>query len=87
MGAEVKMNIGSTPSSQTSTGSQASFYSIVHPHVIGACTPSADATAPCTFKENNGIVSGNAGASANLNTQTNIDIQANSFTTTFAQSF
>jgi hypothetical protein len=85
MGAAVKMSIGSTPSSGTSTGSQASFYSIVHPHVTGECTLSADKA--CTFKENNGIVSGNAGASANLNTQTNIDIQANSFTTTFAQSF
>jgi hypothetical protein len=86
MGASVTMNIGSTPATATSTGSEASFFAIVHPNVVGnACNPSS--TQGCAYTDQNGLVSGNAGASANLSTQTNIDIQANSFTQTFAQSF
>jgi hypothetical protein len=88
MGASVTMNIGSTPAvSGTSTGSEASFFAIVHPNVTGttACNPTN--TQACTYTNLNGLVSGNAAASANLSTQTNIDIQANSFTQTFAQSF
>jgi len=66
--------------------SQASFYSIVHPNLVaGACEPSAGN--PCEYKLQDALVSGNASASANLATQTNIDIQASSFTQTFAQSF
>ena len=65
---------------------EASFYSVVHPHIeTTACTPTS--VVPCLYKSNDGLVSGNAAASANLSTQTNIDIQANSFTQTFAQSF
>jgi hypothetical protein len=68
--------------------SQASFYSIVHPNLTSAsaaCEPSAGK--PCAYVTQDALVSGNAAASANLATQTNIDIQASSFTQTFAQSF
>ncbi|WP_143592935.1 hypothetical protein [Synechococcus sp. 8F6] len=65
---------------------EASFYSTVHPHIEDtACSPTN--AIPCLYKANDGLVSGNAAASANLSTQTNIDIQANSFTQSFAQSF
>lgn len=90
MGATVDMKIGSTQAGDSSTGSQASFFAIVHPNIADdaaelACNPSH--TKACQYTSGNGLVSGNAGASANLSTQTNIDIQANSFTQTFAQSF
>lgn len=87
MGANVSMTIGSTPVSATSTGSEASFFAIVHPELVpgAACAPNS--TNPCQYAADNSLVSGNAGASANLSTQTNIDIQANSFTQTFGQSF
>lgn len=82
MGASVTMGIGPTTASPNS---EASFFSIVHPNTASACSPT-DKTA-CAYTQLNGLVTGNAGASANLSTQTNIDIQANSFTQTFAQSF
>jgi len=87
MGANVNMAIGSSPVSGTSTGSEASFFAIVHPELQPGelCTPNS--STPCKYSLDNGLVSGNAGASANLSTQTNIDIQANSFTQTFGQSF
>ena len=52
------------------------------------CTPNpgSSTAAQCAFMLNE-LVSGNAGASANLSTTTNIDINANSFVNTFAQSF
>jgi len=49
------------------------------------CTPNPGVTT-CAYMLNE-LVSGNAGASANLSTTTNIDINANSFVNTFAQSF
>lgn len=91
MGANVKMTIGSTLTGSTSTpsssDSQASFFATVHPNVLkgsAACSPTNGIA--CTYNEN-GLVSGNAGANANLSTTTNIDIQANSFVQTFAQGF
>ena len=88
MGANVKMNIGSiTSATPSSTDSQASFFATVHPNVLkgsAACSPTNGIS--CTYNEN-GLVSGNAGANANLSTTTNIDIQANSFVQTFAQGF
>jgi hypothetical protein len=85
MNATVTMSIGAT---ETAPDSQASFFAIVHPNLTpgSACSPTVDGTA-CTYAPQNELVSGNAAASANLSTQTNIDIQANSFTQTFAQSF
>ena len=91
MGANVKMTIGSTLTGTTGTpsssDSQASFFATVHPNVLkgsAACSPTNGIA--CTYNEN-GLVSGNAGANANLSTTTNIDIQANSFVQTFAQGF
>lgn len=84
MGATVKMNIGTT---SLTPDSQASFFAIVHPNVIkgdAACAPTNGIS--CRY-DANGLVSGNAGANANLSTTTNIDIQANSFVQTFAQGF
>lgn len=86
MSATVLMNID--PSVVIGgVNSQASFYAIVHPNLVAgaACEPSSGN--PCEYMEQDALVSGNAAASANLATQTNIDIQANSFTQTFAQSF
>lgn len=51
----------------------------------GACEPTAGN--PCQYVTPTTIVSGNSAAGANLSTNTNIDIQATSFTNTFAQSF
>lgn len=80
MGAEVKMTIGND------ANSQASFFTTVHQQVDGAaCAPTA--TVACKYVLTDNLMTGNAGASANLSTNTNIDIQANSFTQTFAQSF
>jgi hypothetical protein len=84
MGATVKMNIGTT---SLTPDSQASFFAIVHPNVLkgdAACAPTNGIS--CRY-DANGLVSGNAGANANLSTTTNIDIQANSFVQTFAQGF
>ena len=81
MGANVRMTIGSDQNSQ------ASFFATVHPNALKgspACGPS-NSTA-CSY-ELNKLVSGNAGANANLSTTTNIDIQANSFVQTFGQAF
>lgn len=92
MGANVDMQIKSVKPNDTDTGSEASFFAIVHPNirstaenVNAGCNPTN--TSACSYTDQNKLVSGNAGASANLSTQTNIDIQANSFTQTFAQSF
>ena len=90
MGANVKMNIGSsstTSSSPSSTDSQASFFASVHPNVLkgsAACSPSNGIA--CSYEVNE-LVSGKSGANASLSTTTNIDIQANSFVQTFAQGF
>jgi hypothetical protein len=51
----------------------------------GACEPTSGN--PCSYVTPSTIVSGNSAAGANLSTTTNIDIQATSFTNTFAQSF
>jgi len=81
MDAQVYMTI------DTTKGGIADFFATVHPNI----SPESDACAPginnaCLYVTND-LVSGNSGSSANLSTQTNIDIQANSFTNTFAQSF
>jgi len=88
MNASVNISIGK---SEASPDSQASFFAIVHPHLapsyttLNACSPTVDVA--CLYNHKDDLVSGNAAASANLSTQTNIDIQANSFTQTFGQSF
>ena len=86
MNATVNMSIGK---SATTPESQASFFAVVHPNLdpanTTACAPTVDGG--CIYAPQDALVSGNAAASANLSTQTNIDIQANSFTQTFAQSF
>jgi hypothetical protein len=87
MNATVNMSIGKTT---TDSASQASFFAIVNPNMKPddtnkACSPTVDVA--CNYLPQDALVSGNAAASANLSTQTNIDIQANSFTQTFAQSF
>lgn len=85
MNATVTMSIGK---SDLAPESQASFFAVVHPNLTSgsaACSPTVDNA--CTYAPQGELVSGNAAASANLSTQTNIDIQANSFTQTFAQSF
>jgi hypothetical protein len=83
MGASV--NLGIEPGNATAPG-EASFFSTVHPNIKdqGACLPNN--TEACAYVVNE-LVSGNAGASASLSTTTNIDINANSFVNTFAQSF
>lgn len=89
MAANVTMQIGSTPRSEQTTGSEASFFAIVHPNIKtsqpGGCSPTSEDA--CAYDSHANLSTGNAAASANLSTQTNIDIQANSFTTTFGQSF
>lgn len=82
MQASVKMDIGAN--------GEASFFSTVHPTLndpTTGCAPSSSANGACAFKPVTDLVSGNASAAANLSTTTNIDIQANTFTQTFAQSF
>jgi hypothetical protein len=88
MNAEVIMVIDPASDAGKAIGSQASFYAIVHPNLATGsqvCQPAANSQ--CTYAVQDSLVSGNAAASANLATQTNIDIQASSFTQTFAQSF
>jgi len=87
MSATVEMTIDPKVAIGGGVNSQASFYSIVHPNLVAGqkCEPST--VQACEYKAQDALVSGNAAASANLATQTNIDIQANSFTQTFAQSF
>lgn len=87
MGANVDMKIGSTTVIGTSTGSEASFYAVVHPNAKAGTACAPNSITPCEYTSIDGLATGNAGASANLSTQTNIDIQANSFTQTFGQSF
>lgn len=86
MGANVNMSIGSLMPTATTSGSEASFYASVSPSASAACLPTSSAQL-CEYKDTTGLATGNAGASANLSTSTNIDIQANSFTQTFGQSF
>lgn len=83
MGASVSLAID--PGSTGAPG-EASFFSTVHPNIKdqAACLPTN--TEPCSYVVND-LVSGNAGANASLSTTTNIDINANSFVNTFAQSF
>lgn len=83
MGASVNLSID--PGNSTSPG-EASFFSTVHPNIKdqAACLPTN--TEACAYVVND-LVSGNAGANASLSTTTNIDINANSFVNTFAQSF
>lgn len=85
MNATVNMSIGK---SAETPESQASFFAVVHPNLASttACLPFVGNDG-CVYAPQDDLVSGNAAASANLSTQTNIDIQANSFTQTFAQSF
>ena len=84
MGASVSLLIDP---SKTNAAGEAQFFSVVHPtnYQNAACTPSSQQS--CAFAATDSLVSGNAGASANLSTTTNIDINANSFVQTFAQSF
>ena len=82
MDATVSMTI------DTAKGGIAEFFAIVHPNISpDSSSPCAPGIANMCMYVTNDLVSGNAGSSANLSTQTNIDIQANSFTNTFAQSF
>jgi hypothetical protein len=88
MQAQVDMTIGGSGANP----GEAAFYAIVHPNIEagtgsgqGACAPTNSTF--CDYKDAAGLVSGNASANANLSTQTNIDIQANSFVQTFGQSF
>jgi len=83
MGASVSLGID--PANIGAPG-EASFFSTVHPNIKdqAACLPTN--TEPCSYVVNE-LVSGNAGANASLSTTTNIDINANSFVNTFAQSF
>lgn len=83
MGASVNMRIGE---SADSPNSEASFFAIVHPHIQSSTTCSEPTSGLCEYTPG-GLVSGNAAASANLGTQTTIDINASNFTQTFAQSF
>ena len=83
MGASVNMRIGE---SVNSPDSEASFYAIVHPHIQSGTTCSEPTSGLCQYTPG-ALSSGNASASANLGTQTTIDINASNFTQTFAQSF
>ena len=67
---------------------EASFDVAVFPVRDGAPSEEcvSDARA-CTYVSSDNLKSGNASASANLSTSTNVDINANEFTTVFAQSF
>ena len=84
MGANINLLIDP---SKTDAKGEAAFFTSVHPtnYQNAACTPSS--TTSCSFVPTDTLVSGNAGASANLSTTTNIDINASSFLQTFAQSF
>ena len=83
MGASVTLGIDS---GNGITPGEASFFSTVHPNTKDqtACLPTN--VNACGYVVNE-LVSGNAGANASLSTTTNIDINANSFVNTFAQSF
>ena len=80
MGASVNLDIDPTRQGE------ASFFSTVHPNIKdqAACLPTN--IQACSYGVND-LVSGNAGANASLSTTTNIDINANAFVNTFAQSF
>ena len=84
MGAAVVLNID--PGSVSAPG-EASFFATVFPNINGldACQPTHDKA--CPYVTNDDLVSGNTGANASLSTTTNIDINANAFVNTFAQSF
>ena len=84
MGASVVLDIDP---GNTSAPGEASFFATVHPNINGldACQPTHDKA--CPYVTNDDLVSGNTGANASLSTTTNIDINANSFVNTFAQSF
>lgn len=84
MGASVNLDIN--PGDAAAPG-EASFFATVHPNnnLQQACSPTNEVA--CSYVVNPSLVSGNTGASASLSTTTNIDINANSFVNTFAQSF
>jgi len=84
MGAAVVLDID--PGKASAPG-EASFFATVHKNINGleACQPTHEKA--CSYVANDGLVSGNTGANASLSTNTNIDINANSFVNTFAQSF
>lgn len=88
MGAGVNMKIDPT---QALIGgvpaSQATFFTTVHPYNTNkeACSPTPEKS--CSFETPTGLVSGNANASANLSTTTNVDINATNFVNTFGQAF
>ena len=84
MGASVLLDID--PGNASAPG-EASFFATVLPNINGldACQPTHEEA--CPYVTNEDLVSGNTGANASLSTNTNIDINANSFVNTFAQSF
>jgi hypothetical protein len=84
MGASVLLDID--PGNASAPG-EASFFATVFPNINGldACQPTHEEA--CPYVTNEDLVSGNTGANASLSTNTNIDINANSFVNTFAQSF
>jgi len=66
---------------------EASFDVAVYPEQSGDPSQCTEDMRACTFVSTDKLTSGNASASANLNTATNVDINANNFTNVFAQSF
>ena len=66
---------------------EASFDVAVYPEQSGDPSTCTEDMRACNFIATDNLTSGNASASANLNTATNVDINATNFTTVFAQSF
>ena len=93
MGAEVSLDIKTADTFYEGVAHQgpgkASFDVAVFP-IREDGTPSTecvDDARACTYTSSDNLKSGNASASANLSTSTNVDINASEFTTIFAQSF
>ncbi len=87
MGAAVQMEI-------SESSGNVGFFATVQPNTLdsAACFGTSGSngeanSGACSFEQADTLVSGNAAGSANLSTQTNIDINSSNFTTVFAQSF
>ncbi len=99
MTADVRLDVrtkGTAYDSKVHNGpGEASFDVAVYPEQSNKVVQSgwwqsaecADDLRKCEFIATDKLTSGNASASANLNTATNVDINASNFTTVFAQSF
>lgn len=91
MSADVRLDVRTKGTAYDDTvhdgPGEASFDVAIYPAQGGDPSECAEDMRSCEFEATDKLTSANASASANLNTATNVDINATNFTNVFAQSF